>query len=220
VCWLSTAAIFPPIVDPAQLGLPARHEPERRGIRAGVDSAPPVGRLPSLDPSDQCRPGILLGFRSHRRGPVVADGVSFRQCESEADGLWCKPESPKRMVRCLVERPRAHLDLADSAASHLGKGGLNQRPSDASSPPLVVHRDLVDLAPSPRGAEGILLALMKQSQHVTYGHAIFLGDPDQYRRFLEERPKPRRHVFNSRRPEVFRAVCDMQLMDESVQNSE
>src|SRR5712664_1002771 len=124
------------------------------------------------------------------------------------------------MVRCLVERPRTHLDLADSAATHLGKGSLNQRPSDASSPPLVVHRDLVDLAPSPRGTEGILLALMKKSQHVTYGHAIFLGDPDQYRRFLEDRPKPRRNMFSSRRLEVFGTVCDMKLMDESVQNSE
>jgi hypothetical protein len=61
---------------------------------------------------------------------------------------------------------------------------------------------------------------MKKSQHVPYWHAIVLGDPHQDRRFLEDRPKPRRNVFSSRRLEVFGTLCDMKLVDESVQNGE
>jgi hypothetical protein len=104
----------------------------------------------------------------------------------ETCGLWNKPKPLKHSVRIVVERPRGRFHTIDPLCLRCRDGVEQKRPADASSSPIRMHRQLINLAPTPRLNERIFRNLIHEGQQVTDRQSVLLGDPKARRRFFKK----------------------------------
>lgn len=134
---------------------------------------------------------------------AVLCGVS-RRCRPRPQATYCsRPLHPFR-------RPPSSQENASSQETpdrpvRISESEIPRRRARRAMPPpgMLLRR------PGSLGVKALSRHVNARSE--ADGQPVLLGDPDPYRRFLEERPEPRRDVLSSRRLEGFGTVCDIEV---------